>query len=116
VVRKFFLHVSKEEQRRRFLARLDDPTKNWKFSLTDVRERDRWSDYVRAYEEMLAATSTEHAPWYVVPADHKWFAHLLIARVIVETLESLGLAFPTPTPAQRRELSEARRQLGARPR
>ncbi len=113
LIRKFFLHVSQDEQRQRFLARLDDPAKNWKFSLGDVQERDRWDDYQRAYEEMLAATSTEQAPWYVVPADHKWFAHLLIARVVAEALESLGLAFPRPTPAQRRELSQARRKLSA---
>ncbi len=111
VVRKFFLHVSKEEQRRRFLERLDDSAKNWKFSLGDVQERDRWNDYMRAYEEMLGATSTDDAPWYVVPADHKWFAHLVIARVIVETLASLDLTFPKPAPAQRKELDEARRQL-----
>jgi PPK2 family polyphosphate:nucleotide phosphotransferase len=114
VVRKFFLHVSKDEQRQRFLKRLDDPAKNWKFSLADVRERDRWNDYMRAYEDMLAATSTDDAPWYVVPADHKWFAHLLIAQVIVETLQSLDLAWPKPTPAQHRELAAARRQLGGK--
>jgi PPK2 family polyphosphate:nucleotide phosphotransferase len=114
VVRKFFLHASKDEQRQRFLKRLDDPAKNWKFSLADVRERDRWNDYMRAYEDMLAATSTDDAPWYVVPADHKWFAHLLIAQVIVETLQSLDLAWPKPTPAQQRELAAARRQLGGK--
>ena len=114
VVRKFFLHASKDEQRQRFLKRLDDPAKNWKFSLADVRERDRWNDYMRAYEDMLAATSTDDAPWYVVPADHKWFAHLLFAQVIVETLQSLDLAWPKPTPAQQRELAAARRQLGGK--
>jgi PPK2 family polyphosphate:nucleotide phosphotransferase len=112
VIRKFFLHVSKEEQRRRFLERLEDPAKNWKFSLADARERERWDDYMAAYEEMLAATSTRHAPWYVIPADHKWFTHLAVARVIIEALEDLGLAFPAPGAAQARELHMARRQLG----
>ncbi len=114
VVRKFFLHVSRREQRDRFLARLDDPAKNWKFSLDDVKERDRWDDYMRAYEEMLGATSTDGAPWYVVPADHKWYAHLVMARIIIEALEELKLEFPVPTPAQRRGLSLARRQLASK--
>ncbi len=111
VIRKFFLHLSKEEQRRRFLERLDDPAKNWKFSLADARERERWDDYMAAYEEMLSATSTTHAPWYVVPADHKWFTHLAVASIIIEALEGLGLAFPKPGRAQRRELQLARRHL-----
>lgn len=111
VIRKFFLHVSKEEQRRRFLDRLDDPAKNWKFSLADVKERNFWRDYMRAYQDMLSATNTRRAPWYVVPADHKWFAHLVIARVIIEAFESLDLAFPQASPAQRKQLVEARRQL-----
>ena len=114
VIRKFFLHVSKEEQRRRFLERLDDPAKNWKFSAADVRERDRWGDYMAAYEEMLAATSTKHAPWHVIPADHKWFTHLAVARIIIEALEGLGLAFPEPDAAQTRDLRLARRHLGDR--
>jgi PPK2 family polyphosphate:nucleotide phosphotransferase len=111
VIRKFFLHVSKEEQRRRFLERLDDPAKNWKFSMADARERDRWDDYMAAYEEMLAATSTKHAPWHVIPADHKWFTHLAVARIIIEALEGLDLAFPEPGAAQVRELQLARRRL-----
>lgn len=111
VIRKFFLHVSKEEQRRRFLDRLDDPAKNWKFSMADVQERDRWGDYMAAYEEMLSATSTKQAPWYVIPADHKWFTHLAVAQIIVEALEALGLAFPEPDAAQAQELRSARRHL-----
>jgi PPK2 family polyphosphate:nucleotide phosphotransferase len=111
VIRKFFLHVSKQEQRRRFLERLDDPAKNWKFSLADTRERDRWDDYVRAYEEMLPATSTAEAPWYIIPADQKWFAHLAVAQVIIEALEALDLAFPKPDPDQQKALALARRYL-----
>ena len=114
VIRKFFLHVSKDEQRRRFLERLDDPAKNWKFSTADALERERWGDYMAAYEEMLAATSTKQAPWYVIPADHKWFTHLAVARIIIEALEGLGLAFPEPDAEQVRELRLARRHL-ARP-
>ncbi len=114
VIRKFFLHVSKDEQRRRFLERLDDPARNWKFSLADEKERERWGDYMAAYEEMLAATSTKHAPWYVIPADHKWFTHLAVARVVIEALEGLGLAFPEPDAAQARDLKLARRHLAGR--
>src|SRR5882672_10830676 len=88
VIRKFYLHVSRGEQKRRLLQRLDDPAKNWKFSETDVLERDDWDEYRRAYSEALAATSRRHAPWYVVPADHKWFAHALVAEVIVQALDS----------------------------
>ncbi len=113
VIRKFFLHVSKQEQRRRFLERLDDPAKNWKFSLADVRERDWWDDYVRAYEDMLAATSTDEAPWYIIPADHKWFAHLAIAQMIIEALEGLDLAFPEPSADEKKTLVLAKRHLKA---
>ena len=112
VIRKFFLHVSKEEQRRRLPGRVSTiRAKNWKFSLADVKERDFWRDYMRVYQDMLSATNTRRAPWYVVPADHKWFAHLVIARVIIEAFESLDLAFPQASPAQRKQLVEARRQL-----
>jgi PPK2 family polyphosphate:nucleotide phosphotransferase len=114
VIRKFFLHVSKNEQRRRFLERLDDPAKKWKFSMADARERERWEDYMAAYEETLAATSTKHAPWYVIPADHKWFTHLAVAGIIIEALEGLGLAFPEPDAAQVRDLRLARRRLEGR--
>jgi PPK2 family polyphosphate:nucleotide phosphotransferase len=113
VIRKFFLHVSKAEQRRRFVARLDDPAKNWKFSIGDVDERLQWDKYMRAYEEAIAATSTAHAPWYIVPADHKWFTRLALARIIIETLESLRLHFPKVDARKRRELAQARRRLRA---
>ncbi len=114
VIRKFFLHGSKEEQRRRFLERLEDPSRNWKFSMSDARERDRWDEYMAAYQEMIAATSTSCAPWYIVPADHKWFMHLAVARVVVEALEDLHLSFPEPDEAQQRDLRLARRHLGGR--
>jgi len=111
VVVKFFLHVSKEEQRRRFLARLDEPQKNWKFSLSDVREREHWDDYMAAYEDMLEHTSTEHGPWYVIPADHKWFMRMAVADVIVSTLEKLKLEYPIVGEEKRRELEAARKVL-----
>ena len=114
LIRKFFLHLSKDEQRRRFLARLDEPAKNWKFEAADLSERDRWDDYRKAYEQALSKTTTDEAPWYVVPADHKWFARLVIARLVVEALESLDLAFPKPSQANLDALAEARRRLGAR--
>jgi PPK2 family polyphosphate:nucleotide phosphotransferase len=111
IIRKFFLYVSRAEQRRRLLDRLDDPTKNWKFSAADVMERAKWNAYMSAYTEALAATSRETVPWYVIPADHKWFAHVLIAEIILQTLEDLDLAFPKLTSSQRRELRRARRRL-----
>jgi PPK2 family polyphosphate:nucleotide phosphotransferase len=111
IVRKFFLHVSREEQRERLLARLDDPAKHWKFSIDDLAERKLWPRYRRAYAEALAATSRRDAPWYVVPADHKWFAHLVIAEVIIETLESLDLSLAKPDKTARRQIEEARRRL-----
>ena len=112
VIRKFFLHLSKAEQKRRFLSRLDEPGKNWKFSDADLKERAYWDEYQKAYEEMIRATATEHAPWYVVPADNKWFTHLVVAGAIIETLESLGLAFPEVTAEQRKILQAAREELG----
>jgi PPK2 family polyphosphate:nucleotide phosphotransferase len=115
IIRKFFLHVSKAEQRRRFMERLDDPLKNWKFEAADLDERDRWSEYMRAYEHALSATSTKHAPWYVIPADHKWFTRLAIADVVVDTLESLDLGLPKMTPAQLDALAAARKRLEAEP-
>ena len=111
VIRKFYLNVSKSEQRRRFLARLDDPAKNWKFSLNDVDERLRWKEYMQAYEEAIRATSSRAAPWYVIPADHKWFTRIAIAEVIIQTLESLDLHFPKIDGRKRRELNLARRRL-----
>ena len=111
VIRKFYLHVSRGEQKRRLLERLDDPAKNWKFSETDVLEREDWDQYRRAFSEAIAVTSQTHAPWYVVPADHKWFAQALVADVIVQALEDLDLSFPTLSPAHRRSLARARRRL-----
>jgi PPK2 family polyphosphate:nucleotide phosphotransferase len=110
-VLKFFLNVSKKEQKKRFLARLDDPEKNWKFNLADVQERARWGDYMDAYEEMIRATSTEWAPWYVVPADQKWFTRIVVAGAIVDTLERLGVDYPKVDPAAKRRLAQARREL-----
>ncbi|PWU21172.1 MAG: hypothetical protein C5B50_02335 [Verrucomicrobia bacterium] len=111
VIRKFFLHVSKKEQRRRFLSRLEEPEKNWKFSTSDMQERARWNDYIRAYEQMIQNTATGYAPWHVVPADHKWFTRLVVAEVVVQTLESLDLKFPKVDEARRKELREVRRLL-----
>lgn len=111
VIRKFFLHVSHAEQKARFLARIDEPAKNWKFSLADARERRCWKDYMAAYEDMIRHTSTPEAPWYVIPADNKWFTRMAVAAVIVDTLESLDLAFPQVTKEQRRDLERARREL-----
>jgi PPK2 family polyphosphate:nucleotide phosphotransferase len=111
VVRKFFLHVSKGEQKRRFMARLDEPEKNWKFSANDVAERRHWKGYQRAYEDAIRATATKEAPWYVVPADNKWFTRLVVAAAIVDALAGLGLHYPKVTPEQRRALAAARREL-----
>jgi PPK2 family polyphosphate:nucleotide phosphotransferase len=111
VVRKFFLHISKKEQKQRFLRRLEQPEKNWKFTASDVKERELWDGYMRAYEEMIQNTATPHAPWYVVPGDHKWFARLVVASAIVDTLESLKLALPKIDPKRRRELKSARDYL-----
>lgn len=111
VIRKFFLHVSREEQKKRFLARLDTPEKNWKFSVADVRERAHWDDYMNAYEEMIRHTATDHAPWYVVPADSKWFTRLVVAAAVDEALDSLKLAFPPVNGGKRQELEDARAML-----
>ncbi|HTS37158.1 MAG TPA: polyphosphate kinase 2 family protein [Candidatus Solibacter sp.] len=111
VIRKFFLNVSRKEQKKRFLARLDEPEKNWKFSAADIRERACWDDYHKAYEDMIANTATEHAPWYVVPADNKWFTRLVVSAVLVETLESLDLAYPKVDDAKRKELEAAKKLL-----
>ena len=108
---KFFLNVSKKEQKKRFLERLDEPEKNWKFSLGDVREREFWNEYHEAYEEAIAATSTPWAPWFVVPADHKWFTRLVVAGAIVAELEKLDLRYPKLDKAKRRDLEAARREL-----
>ena len=111
VIRKFFLNVSKKEQKRRFLERLEEPEKNWKFSASDVRERACWGAYQDAYEDMIRETATAHAPWYVVPADNKWFTRLVISTVIVDTLESLGVAYPKVDEVKRKELAAAKKQL-----
>jgi PPK2 family polyphosphate:nucleotide phosphotransferase len=111
VIRKFHLHISRGEQRRRLLERLDDPAKNWKFSESDVLERRDWRKYQDGFAEAIAATSHRHAPWYVVPADHKWFAQAVIADVIVQTLDDLDLSFPKLKPSERRALARARRTL-----
>ncbi|MEX1127434.1 MAG: polyphosphate kinase 2 family protein [Vicinamibacterales bacterium] len=113
VIRKLFLHVSRAEQRRRFLARLDDPAKNWKFSISDVNERLHFGDYMRAYELAMGATSTRSAPWHVIPADNKWFTRLAVAKVIIEALESLDLHFPPLDRKKQHELAKARRRLRA---
>ena len=110
-IRKFFLHVSKKEQKNRFLARLEEPEKNWKFSAADIRERQCWDDYQTAYEDMIRNTATEEAPWYVVPADNKWFTRLVVSTVLVDTLESLDLAYPKVDEAKRKELAAARKIL-----
>jgi PPK2 family polyphosphate:nucleotide phosphotransferase len=111
IVRKFFLHLSKQEQRQRLLSRLEQPDKHWKFSLDDIRERQKWGSYMRAYEDMIRHTATDCAPWYVVPADHKWFTRLVVAEVIVDTLESLELSYPTVSRAKRKELAAVRTAL-----
>ena len=113
VIRKFFLNVSKKEQKRRFLARLEEPEKNWKFSPEDVREREHWDDYMQAYEDMIRNTATKHAPWYVVPADNKWFTRLVVAAAIVETLDGLKLSYPEVDPQKRKELQAARKALAS---
>jgi polyphosphate kinase 2 (PPK2 family) len=111
VIRKIFLNVSKTEQRRRFLMRLHNPDKRWKFSLNDVNERLRWKEYMAAYEEAMRATSTSEAPWYVVPADNKWFARLAVAQIAIDTLESLHLKVPALSQHDVRALNHARRRL-----
>jgi PPK2 family polyphosphate:nucleotide phosphotransferase len=111
MVIKFFLHVSKAEQRRRFLARLERPEKNWKFSTADLKERGFWKDYMKAYEDAIRQTATKHAPWYVIPADHKWFTRVAVAAAIITALEELDLHFPRVNKAKRRELSEVRAGL-----
>jgi PPK2 family polyphosphate:nucleotide phosphotransferase len=111
VVRKFFLHVSKKEQRQRFLDRIDDPLKNWKFSANDAAERDFWDDYMEAYEEMIQETATKYAPWYVVPADNKWFTRVVVAAAVIETLASLDLAYPEVDEGKLKELAAAKKKL-----
>lgn len=111
IVLKFFLHVSRDEQKRRFLERLDLPEKNWKFSATDAKSRGFWDDYMKAYEETIRETATEDSPWYVVPADNKWFTRVVVAAAVIDALASLDLHYPIVGPAKKKELAEARKLL-----
>ena len=111
IVRKFFLHLSKKEQRRRFLDRIENPEKNWKFSANDAKEREHWDAYMEAYEDMIQHTATKDAPWYVVPADHKWFTRLVVAAAVIDTLTTLKLAYPRVGPNKLKEIGEAKRLL-----
>jgi PPK2 family polyphosphate:nucleotide phosphotransferase len=111
IVRKFFLYVSKDEQLKRFLSRIDEPAKNWKFSAADARERGFWDKYMEAYEDTICHTATKEAPWYVVPADNKWFTRLVVGAAVIEALASLDLSFPTVDDAQRDELAKAKELL-----
>lgn len=111
VVRKFFLHVSKEEQKKRFLERIDNPEKNWKFSSADAKERGHWDEYMKAYEEMIRNTAAKHSPWYVVPADNKWFTRLVVAAAVIDALSSLDLEYPEVGEEKLKELAEAKRLL-----
>jgi PPK2 family polyphosphate:nucleotide phosphotransferase len=108
---KFFLHLSQDEQRKRFLERIDNPAKHWKFSAGDVRERDFWGDYMQAYEECLEATSTQHAPWYVIPADHKWISRAAVAMILTETIRGLDLKWPQVSAEQKKVIADCRRKL-----
>ena len=111
MILKFFLHVSKEEQKKRFLERLEDPKKNWKFAMADVSERGFWKDYQEAYEEMIQNTAAKHAPWFVVPADNKWFTRLIVASAIIQALDELHLSFPEVDKARKKELEAVRASL-----
>ncbi|HLW36380.1 MAG TPA: polyphosphate kinase 2 family protein [Chthoniobacterales bacterium] len=111
IVRKFFLHVSKKEQKRRFLERIDNPVKNWKFSSNDAAERDYWDDYMKAYEEMIQETATKDSPWYVVPADNKWFTRVVVGAAIIDALAELKLAYPKVDDRKLKELAAARQKL-----
>jgi PPK2 family polyphosphate:nucleotide phosphotransferase len=111
VILKFFLHVSNKEQRKRFLSRIDEPEKNWKFSANDAKEREYWDDYMTAYEDMIRNTATKRAPWYVVPANNKWFTRVVVAAAVIEALSSLDLAYPTVSAAKLKDLAVAKRAL-----
>jgi len=113
VIRKFFLHVSADEQKKRFLERLDDPAKNWKFSPNDSRERGFWKDYMKAYEDMICNTATDDAPWFVIPADNKWFTRVVVAAAVIDALDSLDLRYPEVGETQRKELAVAKKELMA---
>jgi PPK2 family polyphosphate:nucleotide phosphotransferase len=111
LILKFFLHVSRDEQKKRFLERLDQPDKNWKFSTADAKERGYWNDYIKAYEDLIQHTASAHAPWYVVPADNKWFTRLIVAAAIVDEVDKLDLAYPKVNKDKRRELAAVREML-----
>jgi PPK2 family polyphosphate:nucleotide phosphotransferase len=111
VIIKFFLHLSKDEQKERFLSRIEDPEKNWKFSAADIKERECWDDYMKAYEKAIKKTSTEKCPWYVLPADKKWFTRIAISAIILDTLKGLNLKYPVLPAAEKEKLEEAKRQL-----
>ena len=111
LVRKFFLHLSKKEQKRRFLERIETPEKNWKFSAADMKERGYWDEYQAAYEDMIRHTATDEAPWYVVPADNKWFTRAIVAAAVIETLDSLDLKYPEVGPDKLKELAAAKATL-----
>jgi PPK2 family polyphosphate:nucleotide phosphotransferase len=111
VVRKFFLHVSNKEQKKRFLERIDNPDKNWKMSVADANEREHWKDYMDAYDDMIRNTATPYAPWYVVPADNKWFTRIVVGAAVIETLDSLNLHYPKVNDAKRKELLAVKKRL-----
>ena len=111
IIRKFFLHVSKEEQKKRFLERIDNPQKNWKFSSADAKERGHWNDYMKAYEDMIRNTATKDSPWYIIPADNKWFTRLVVAATVIDTLASLDLKYPEIGEEKHKELAEAKNLL-----
>ena len=111
VIRKFFLHVSKKEQKKRFLERIEDPQKHWKFAAGDIRERQHWDDYMTAYEDTIRNTATKHSPWYVVPADHKWFTRVVVAAAVIDALYSLDLHYPEPSKEKLKELEAAKQAL-----
>jgi PPK2 family polyphosphate:nucleotide phosphotransferase len=113
-VLKFFLHLSPEEQRQRFLKRLEDPRKHWKFSSADIAQRERWNDYQKAYENLLSATSTKWAPWHVIPADHKWVSRAVVAAILIDAIQSLDLHYPEPTAEQKRQIAAAKKKLAKR--
>jgi len=112
IILKFFLHLSRDEQKKRFLERISNPDKNWKFSMNDINERNYWDDYQRAFEDTLSKTSTEYAPWYIIPADHKWYMRTIVGDIIVHTLESLPLKYPKVNKSKLEEIQKARKILG----
>jgi polyphosphate kinase 2 (PPK2 family) len=111
IILKFFLYLSKDEQKKRFLERINDPSKNWKFSSADLKERQYWDDYQKAYEDMLSNTSTNHAPWFVIPADDKWFTRLCVSEIICEEFEKLNLQYPVLSDEQKKDLAASKQLL-----